>query len=458
MNPRIPLVSPPRLLALGVAALALTTACDPEPSATVQGSVTDDSGTQTARLAGQGTVETAERVRASAIHSDGETTFLAAGEIDAEGRYHFDVPAGEGPVLLEALDAEGEVVAAALLEATGEAGGEVTATPIDTESSGEAVVYVAAEAPGQVRLGDLRARIDGAVAEAVHEVEETEGSASAEIEALATAVLAAQEAEAQAWAEMGVSFSHDTVAEAELTASQTLSAALDAGVDPMEAHDAFFDALADIRAEHGLTEPEQSEGESQASMAFRLSLEANVDSEEVLFTASRAAASLEARATAEAVAALMAGAEVSSEAWEAGMEAATALAAEVTAAASLEALVEAYADFEAEIVGETEVSGSVLDQALDLDVGAEATAEATIQAALAAAVGLDAALDAGMEALVEAGDEADPEAVATLVVEAWAAYRAEVEQAVDVASELPPTVTVGLLVEATGSFSGGTSH
>ncbi len=441
---------------LGVLALALGTACTPESSSAARGTVTDEDGSaQMSRLAGQGTIEATERVRASAIDADGETRAIGEGEVDADGRFAFDVEPDHGPVVLHALDSDGAVVAAALLEATGEAGDEVTSTPMDVESSVEAYVFLAAEARGDVSLADLRAWIDAGIASAVHASASASGEAETEIEGLATSVLAAQETEARAWAALGLSAGYEAMAEGGIAASQALSVALDAGEDAEASHEAFLEALAALRAEHGLDEAAQSEVATQASMAFRLTLGASVDSEEVVFAGSHAAATLEARATTTVVAAIVGAAEVSTEARDTALDACDALTAEVSAAASLEALIAAYADYQASLVGESEVEGSVLDQLLVLDASAVVEVETTLDAAVEAAASLGATLDAGVSAMHASGDALDPEEVAALVIETWAAFRAEVDAAFAESSDLSPHVSAALVIEATGSFRGG---
>ncbi|HZI03474.1 MAG TPA: hypothetical protein VEZ71_05600, partial [Archangium sp.] len=128
-----------RNLWAAVVVLGLGTGCG--NTVQVKGRVTDGEGTQpqavvagAAPLGGSGTVAAATQVRASTVGTDGKLTVVAEGKLEAQGRYTLEVPAGEERLVLEAVDASGQVVASALLEAAAE-GKDAVAPPMDSETS-----------------------------------------------------------------------------------------------------------------------------------------------------------------------------------------------------------------------------------------------------------------------------------------------------------------------------------
>ena len=247
-------------------------------------------------------------MQAYAVGDGGALELLAEADIQASGRYSLEVPSGMEEVILQAVDAEGEVIAAAILESSGAAGETVTSTPMTTESSVEAMVYIEMIAQGasaaEANAIDLRARLDRDTAAAVKATMDAQGDFEADIRALAQATIAAQRAEIQAYQQAGVTTTQEALFDAELAASQSLSAALDAESDTRAAYTSFFTELRAAAESAGADAEQQGRAETSASASFRLSLEAQLDagaaSSEVTDAGVRSAAALEAKAQAEA--------------------------------------------------------------------------------------------------------------------------------------------------------------
>src|SRR4051794_25734650 len=137
----------------GVAALALT-AC--QGNVEVKGKVSESNGSQTQQshlttyasgispgFGGQGSVAAASNVRAQSVGSGGTTSVIAESKVEASGSYSLSIPEGSERVVIEAVDANGQVVASALLDSTAGAENNVRhAPPMTSESSIEAQVFV----------------------------------------------------------------------------------------------------------------------------------------------------------------------------------------------------------------------------------------------------------------------------------------------------------------------------
>ena len=434
---------------------------DPTVSVTVRGSVSNDDGSQKS-FGGAGTVEAAAVVNAYAVQNGGALELLAEASVQADGSFEIMMPAEQTRVVLQAADASSEVVASALLEATGAAGGTIESTPMDSESSVEAEVFLAMLAHGvalaDANIVDVRARIDEDIAVAVRAAYEA-GDAAEEIAALAEAIATAQAAEIRAYADAGVNTSQSALFAAQVQASMALSAALYQGQNLETAYQQFFSALVAAAESIGADSEAQSQAEASASVSFRLVVEGRLqgmgaEAEAVADAAVRAAAELEAMAaTAATQAALEAGgatADILASAQSAGAE----LSGQVSAAATAEAAGMAYADFSAALIGEASMEGSILGNHLQLDAAAALAAEVTVTAAWVAAAEFDAAAEAGVSAALQASEMIDPEAAAQAVVGAWAAYRQAVESAVgdNAAVFSDAALSSSIMIQATGSF------
>lgn len=438
---------------------------DPDGTSTVRGSVTDDEGYQAQRLGGAGSVSAASNVRVQAVRSDGTLELLAEAAVEADGSYEAEVPAGEQKLIVEAVDDGGEVVASAILEASGNAGDTTTCTPMTTESSVEAQVFVhmVTEAGNvdEVNTIDLRTRITARTAGAVRTAEEDGEDVSGDLQALAEATLAAQRTEIEAYAEAGIVTTQKALFEAELAASQSLSASLDAGEEnAVDAYAEFLAALDAVAESEGATAEDRARAESCAGMSFRATVDVRLEadtalSQQIASSAVLAAASLEARAAAIAMDAVLEAGGAATDVQTQGQTAGADLRSSISAATTTTAAASAYADFSAAVVGEADVEASVLGAYLGVDVVTAASAQAAVDASLQASASLDAALEAALDSALSTTGEVDFDALAQAVVGAYGSYFAAVETA---GAAMTPTfgsdasTAVSVLILAEGSY------
>jgi len=224
----------------------------------------------------------AAEVRGSTVDDDGTTTPDpdSSGEVNADGSFTLDVAADESLYLVQALDANGEVIGAAMLESTGSEGSETTTTPIDRESAVEAMAWLQAVAEagdqGASSCGDVRGRIDATLAATVYGNWES-GEGQSDMDALAAAVTAAQSAELWSDSDAGATTSKDAINDVELMLSIELSAQLYAWIeagndstdDASAAQDAFMsDLYAYGTAELGLSADQTNDASANSGLAF----------------------------------------------------------------------------------------------------------------------------------------------------------------------------------------------
>lgn len=440
-------------------------AMDPDGGAPsrAEGRITDMGGVQAQSFGGAGTVDASTSVRASAVVAGGSLELLAEADVQADASYAIELPPNRRAVILQAVDASGEVLAAAILDHSGAPGERVLVTPMDSESSLEAAVYVAMIAEGasasEVSTVDLRARVTSELALAVRMARDRGEDVSAAVRALAIAVRAAQETEVEMYARAGVRVSQSELFEAELSASTELSAALHAGASASASYDAFFQALADAAAELRVTAEQQARAEAAASASFRATVRARISAESsahIRETALLAAASLEARLSERAVVHLLAAGEAGASVQASATSAATELRASIRAATTASAAVEAYARFAAEVRGETQVNGSILGTYLGVDLVTGASVQTVVTASATAAAQLDTALDAAAQAALTTSGQIDTRALATSVAGAFETYFDAVASQraalTAIGSESSAECAIGLLIVADGSF------
>lgn len=439
---------------VAVALAATTLACDATSGeAMVEGRITDQNGSQMARLGGSGTASAAVMVEAATVAGDGSITVVGEADVSADGTYRMAVPPNEEGMVLMALDSSGEVVASTILEAS--KGGETTpATPMDSESSLEAEVFLMMKANGDsdANFVDLRSRIDADTAVAVRG--EADAQLDATISAIAEAISCAQETEVEAYAEAGVQVTQDALLDAEIEASQRLSAALHAGDDSAAAYESFLASLdAAVEAE-GASAQDRSQAEASASVALRLTLDGRLGAGSTTDAAAVAAGRLEARAHDLAVSAIMDAASASSEAVSGAGQAHVDLNASLSAATTASAAASAYDDYEAALVGSSSVEGSVLADLVEVDTLTEVSVQTAVDSAIAAAGAFDTTVSAGVDTALSASGAVDPGAVATAVVDAWTTYESAVTALADTTLTGVTNADAGveLMLEATGSF------
>jgi hypothetical protein len=456
-----------RNLWAAVVVLGLGTGCG--NTVQVKGRVTDGEGTQPQGLVsggiplgGSGSVAAATQVRASTVGPDGTLTVVAEGKLEARGQYTLDVPAGEEHLVLQAVDASGQVVASALLEATSE-GSDAVAPPMDGESSLEAEIYaqmMADRAQAEtVDMVDVRARITAHMAAAARQGASTNDAFRQRVKALADAVRAAQQTELEMYAKAGVQTSQDALFQAELSAAAELNAALDAGRSAEEAYDKFHAGLRAAAERLGAKVEQQAQGERAASASFRATVKARLSAEDtkpLADAALRASAGLEARASEAALTSLLVAANATDEAKQQAVTASTSLRGQVRASTTAAAAAQAFASFGANVATGADVKATVLGRYLGVSTTNQLAVSAAVQASVAAAATLDTALDAAASATVTASGT-NVSLLATKTADAYHAYATAVRSQATVLSAfgLKATPAVEVLLVAEGSFQLG---
>lgn len=438
----------------------------------VKGRVTDGEGTQpqaivagAASLGGSGTVAATTQVRARLMGPDGKLTVVAEGKLDAQGYYTLDVPAGEERLVLEAVNASGQVVASSLLEATSE-GRSVVAAPMDSETSLEAEVFLQMMADKSqaetVDMVDVRARINAQMAAAARQGASTDAAFRSRVKALADAVRAAQQAELEMYAKAGVQTSQTALFEQELVAAAALSMKLEGG-GPDSAFQAAYEAFhAELRAAAervGAKVEQQAQAERAASASFRATVKARLSAEDAqpLVDASlRASASMEARASGAALAAILSAANAADDVKQQAATASTTLRTQLRTSTSAAMAANAFANFEAGVSGSTDLQASVLGRYLGVNASNQLTVGLAVQATVAAAATLDTTLDLAVSSAVSS-NAVDVSLLATKTAEAYHAYATSVRAQATALSAFGTKATpaVELLLVAEGSFEMG---
>ncbi|WP_257460127.1 hypothetical protein [Archangium lipolyticum] len=456
-----------RNLWAAVVVLGLGTGCG--NTVQVKGRVTDGEGTQpqglvsgALPLGGSGTVAAATQVRASTVGPDGTLTVVAEGKLEAQGQYTLDVPAGEEHLVLQAVDASGQVVASALLEATAE-GQDAVAPPMDTESSLEAEVFaqIMADKPQAetVDLVDVRARINARMAAAAREGASTSETFRSRVKALADAVRAAQQAELEMYAQAGAQTTQTALFHEELAAAAALNVALDAGGAVEQAYDRFHADLRAAAEKLGAKVEQQAQSERAAGASFRATLKARLSAEDakpLVDAAARASAGLEAQASGAALSALLAAANAADDVKQQAVTASTTLRTQVRASTSAALAAQAFAGFGASVAGTTDVQASVLGRYLGVTATNQLAVSAAVRASAAAAATLDTTLDLAASAAVTVSGT-NVTLLATKTAEAYQAYASAVRAQASALSAfgVKAAPAVELMLVAEGSFQMG---
>jgi hypothetical protein len=344
-----------------------------------------------------------------------------------------------------------------LLDAAVKVQGESTrsAPPMSSETSLEAEVYQHMIADGIAAEGidtvDLRSRITTEMAAAVR-AQSTAQEQVGSIEALAASVGAAQEAELQAYAEAGVTVTQSALFDASLQASATLDAELAEG--SRSAQDVYTEFLAAIRSgQQQVDEKTEADGEREASVAFRASVQARLSSgnqQPLADAAVRAAAGLEAYAAEAAIRATLQAAGASDAVMTQATNAAVQLHASLRAAADAQAAASAWAAYSTSLSSSANVSSSVLG----VFVGASFSETATLQSAVQASSTAAATLDGALGTVIQSGSLLSTTEIATSVANAFASYhttvRAQADTLTTFGQKAAPAAEI--MVVAHGSF------
>lgn len=449
-----------RRLVVGLA--LFLAACGGE--STLRGRVTDGSGTQAqvrgavgaGKLGGSGTLAATSSVKVMSVGNFGALELVAEADVSASGEYQVEVPQGSQRLIVQAVNASGEVVASTLVEHT--VGARTVAPPMDSETSVEAEVLVQLLVQGvalaEANAVDLRARINAEVAADV----KASSDAAAELKALAEAVAAAQRARIESYAEQGIQVSQRALFEAQLDAAARLNAALDSGGTPAaDAYARFHAELEEAERTLGVEAEEQASAESSASAAFRATVEVRLSASahaQTRDSAVRAAASLEAHTSSMAIEAILRAGGAAAEVQAAAVQAGQAFRAQVSAATTASAAASAFAAYEASLTGSASVSGSVLGSYLGVNASNQTAVEGSLDVAANAAADLSGSFDAALGTLLSLTGAIDLDALARATVDSYQAYRASVIAQGPALSGFGAKgdVAVSLMVVAYGSF------
>lgn len=340
--------------------LTLTTAGCTSPDALRDSSAPDAPkasevpGDRSARLAGaavdgmgDGTVEV--RLAASGA-------LVGTGNIDAHGRYLAAVDADQQHLVVTAFSPRGAWQGEVLVGTSGESGSTTTAAPINTETTVEALSFVAAQRAalrdgGEGRLpsvADVRSRIDTATARAAW----TSPDRDRDIDALGTALVAAAEAESRSRAQLGA----DPTVSAELHALAAVDRALDSGSTSPTQADLWLARLDDdAAADQGISLFARSEAAATASLAFRATLDlllaTDAASSAVVDSAAGASAELEAQLATDLVYAAVQAEDVATDRRDQVATTNFALQTALSTAHTEQAAALAWASYETGILG-----------------------------------------------------------------------------------------------------------
>lgn len=434
-------------------------------TSTLKGRVSDGGGSQAQGLrilsgsfGGSGSVSAAVKVRVGQLKADGSLSVVAEAAVQSGGSYVVAVPAGQKRLVAECLDVSGNVVASAIVEATGAIGETVTVTPMDTESSVEAAVMAKMAAAGvaleEINAIDLRERINLGVAAAVKAAADSE----VKIKALAEAIAAAQIAKIKGYASVGVTTTQSALFEAELQAAKKLDAALDAAGSTQASIDqAYATFHGDLHAslmKLDASVKKHARAESISSVAFRAVVKARLSAsgDAVADASLRAAASAEARVSAAVVESILVAGSASADVSAAARTASTTLLGQISAAASASAAVAAFASWNAALSGSGTVTGTVLGNYLGVNVATATALQVSVSAVAAAAVTLDATLRTASTA-IGATAALDFNVIAQSVVTAYTAFQATVDLQAAALASFGTKVQTSLDVMATASGS-----
>jgi hypothetical protein len=414
-------------------------ACGPQSgSTTLKGRVSDDTGTQqqgltSSELGGQGTASATAKVRVSRINTDGSLALVSDTAVKSDGTYSLSAAvANEEKLVVQSVDASGNVRASAIVAKAGDVNGTATVSPMTTETSVEAEVLAQLAALGvtldEANAVDLRARIDSQLAAQV----QASTDVGASVKALAEGIAAAQRAQLKALAQAGVTATQKDMFSAELSAAGALDTALDAAADAnaaAQAQDAFVASVQAQLSSKAGDAKKASRCERAASVAFRATLSARlgVSGGAVVDAAARHAAGLEARMSAAAAKAALTAGSAAQATLTAFDSASATLTASLRASTSVTETATAYAAYRATLVGGANVSGSILGDYLSVDATTQVTVQAAVTATATAAATLDTSLSAAASASIKASQALDFDAYANAVVMALTTFDAAVQ-------------------------------
>lgn len=362
-----------------VAAPLFLGACD---STTSDGAVTVEGRVTTNQTYGQSGNEVADAtVTAENVAEDGGTQEQeGSAQTDASGRYVLDLDGASDVVLVTATDGS-DFTSKTLVYMNGRS--SAIAGPITTESDVEAEVYLEAKSQDSedaVSVADIAAYVTQEVAARV----KAGGATAAQV---AAAIRAAAEAEAEYVREEAGSEAAEEIATLEGSAYAELQAELNAAQSTDAAGEAVSEFEAAIVQAYEKTNV-AAEVAAQAQLAARAALlksSNNIAAAPARFELRKRSEVFVALTSAHAIEATMRAHNAASASIEAVQQAGETLAADIRAAADVEAIATAYASYEdvveQELAAELEVAVALLDAAQSGAGPALSVLEAAVAAA-----------------------------------------------------------------------------
>jgi hypothetical protein len=385
-------------------------------SAALEGQVSDEaSGSGSSSFDSGGTVRATSKITVSSLASDGTLKVVGTTSLDASGHYKVSVPANATHLVVRAVDSSERALASVVVEGSGAVDTTTNVATMTATTSADAQVYVEMVAQGSstsdIDTADLATRIDAKVAAQLRAEAETGADVSGQIQALATATMAAQSAKVKATVEGS--------AKAKAIATSAASAAF------------------------------------RGVLSARLT--ASASDKALIDVASRTEAKLEAHASAEAVQAILTAGSSSQVVIDAAATAGSKLEADVDAAADAQVVAQAFADFQASIATSAQGSWetSILGQVVSGRVSDTTQASAQVQAVLQAEATAHATLQASADAAFQTAGTVRVDVIATTVVSAYSAFDTEVRARTYEAMatmSTQATLSADLLVIAHGGF------
>jgi len=260
--------------------------------ARVEGRISDSSGAQL-RLAGAGSIDAAERVESYTMIED-DVVFFAEATVDADGSYAVEVPEATSWVLVQGIDADGQVVGSVVVAPSID---EVRyATPMTVESSMEAEVFRALDGDPEQLWPHVRQRVDATTSVTAS----TWMDVDLAVDILADAVEAAAAAQVMTWTDADVDL--DQLDDDRMDATLELSHDLHEG--DVDAYEDFISDLAEAEARAESTGLIHARAEATASLAYRAALDAH-GAVDLLASSVRIQATTEAAAWEQAISPIM---------------------------------------------------------------------------------------------------------------------------------------------------------
>ena len=466
-------------ISLSLGLLSILIACEGDPTSS---NTPETDAKRTASMDGrvEGESSSAVEVRSFRVKGDGSEEEFESAQVNADGSFsvEIDTVTNDGDrsdtndfAIIRGFDADGQVVGAVLVEETGSENERIETTPMDAESTVEAMAWLQITQEYQdinsANHADIRGRVNADLAVAVYSETSSWEDGSEEMDRLSAGLDAALHTHLAAMAERGESSDARGMYEAQKEASLSLTTELYAmaeGADEEDVEQAEGRFMADINAslesDFGMNAEDRSEVYSQSSLALVTTLDVQGassetwDSSVLLF--GEAQAMLSAQATEE---------RAMTEDWDSSAQAElqASLDAFVQDADQAEddqdadAMTQVWADFRTEVSGQSQ--DTLVGFLLDLDVEALLALDAASEESEALAASLDAEVMAAAEGYKNDGDA---QAMAEATVQAWADYESGVDSvSADLATELDGALDLKdsqaffgtLFVQSSGSFT-----